>query len=439
MKLIHLIKRGLTQAAACLSVISMLVGVHPMAYAQSAETPSQVISRTAQSPLQLSTSLSNNLYRQEAYQANYTVQVPYETTEAYTDYETYYENEYQCRTEYEQSCGYEQECRRVGGGRDCRQERVCGRGIFSGGSHIMGCQTVEECGTNARGERICKTRQKCDGGGGGGGGIVRPDPGPVRPGPGHGGGGGGGGQSCRYETRCYDAPIRNECRNEYRCRQIPRERCSNVSVPRTRPVTKYRTVTKYRSETKCCKTEYRQVFDRQESLDVVINFPAGSELFQGERESFKVSLLAGVNQQADVQFEVLSQISNYRVIDKTIQGRLATLTLEAIPVVIDPAQVGASSVSDLRLKIMEDLTGVVVFNDNGQKGRLVTLYDIIVRDGAGNVVAAQQASYSGTAAHRIVLDQKLSFRDHTLELRVSRSGQGLDQPVTFVKTFFRPG
>ena len=197
-------------------------------------------------------------------------------------------------------------------------------------------------------------------------------------------------------------------------------------------------MTKYRTEMRCCTTQYRNVFDHQETLDVVLQFPQGSELEAGESESFRVSLI-GDEAHLDVDFQVLSTLSNYQVANKVIQGHIATLTLQEIPVVINPSEIGENSVSNVRLKIMEDNSGVVVFTDIGQKGRLVTGYDIVVKDGFGRAVDTDHAVFQGRPDHRIILTNKLSLSsDHTLELHVSRSGAGLSQPVSFVKTFFRP-
>lgn len=391
--------------AKSLALISMLGS---LAWAQGgpAENPSQVLTRTSATGLTLQTTLSKNIYRQEAYQTEYAVQVPYQTQEAYTDYETYYDTEYRCSTRYENECRNEQVCDNVSRPQ-CRQERVC-RPTGGGGPR---CRTATECGTNARGERICKERQVCDGGS-------------------------GGGERCDYVERC-DHRSERQCRNEYRCHQVPRNHCRNEQVARTRPVTRYRTVTKYRTEMRCCQTQYRNVFDRQETLSVLLQFQPGSELLSGQMEQLRVSLVGSANQPLSVNVEVLSQLHGYRVVNQNNQGGLIVIELEQTAVQYNDSQVGAPSVDGLKLMIKEDESGVVVFNDRGQIGALVTVYDMIVKDDAGNVVAADQFYGNGVVAQRHVLSQRLSLRrGHTLELRVNRSGSG--SPISFVKSFYRP-
>lgn len=412
----------------------------------------QVIQRTESSANPLEGVLVKNRYRQEPYEANYTVQVPYQTTETYYENipyqttETYYENvpytEREAYTDYEQSCHQERQCRNVPRercdyeqvcrsvpDRQCRQERLC--------RPVPGenrCEDVEECGTNALGQRICKTRKVCHSG-------------PSR-------------EDCDYVERC-ENNSRQECHQERRCSTSYENECDyeNVcnSVPvtryrevtkyrqelRTRTVTKYRQeertreVTKYRDEERCCVTKYKDVLDHQDMLRVVLQMPADATLLAGEVEKFQIKLI-DLNGNLDVEFKVLSQITNYKVANKVIQGGIATLTLEQIPVVIDASLMGEKSVSGLRLKIMEDGTGVVVFKDDGQKGRTQTSYSISVKDNSGVDEGQMLVVANGSVDQKITLDQKLSLqKDHTVILTVNRQGPQLAAPISFTKSFKR--
>lgn len=413
----------------------------------------QIIERTEASANPLEATLIKNRYRQEPYEANYEVQVPYQTTETYyedvpyTTTETYYEDipyteresytdydqqcsqEYKCDNRPREHCGYENVCHTVPD-RQCRQERLC--------RPVPGqqrCQEVEECGTNALGERICKTRKVCD---------REPDR-----------------EDCDYVERC-DNSSRQECTQERRCETRYENECGYESVCRSVPVTRYREVTKYRqelrtrevtkyrqeartrevtryrTEERCCVTKYKDVLDRQDILKVVIQMPVGSVLLPGEMEKLQVSLIDR-NGILDVELKVLTEITNYKVIDKVIQGGTATLILEEIPVVIDTKLIGEKSVTGVKLKIMENQDGVIVFSDEGKKGRTQTTYEMSVKDSAGAEVGALNVVANAEVAQKFTLPNKLSFnRDHILTVKVTRQGPSLQAPISFVKTFKRP-
>lgn len=77
---------------------------------------------------------------------------------------------------------------------------------------------------------------------------------------------------------------------------------------------------------------------------------------------------------------------------------------------------------------------------------LVALMSLISKaDPVGNPkVALTRTSLSGLELRASLTKNDLlplsrnASQDHTLELRVTRTGQGLSSPVSFVKTFFRP-
>ncbi len=377
-------------------------------------------------------------------------------------------NDRQCNTTYERECRNEQSCHSVPTAPQCHNEVVCHQTPGS-----QNCRDVEECGTNALGQPICKTRHVCE---------------DVS-----------GGQVCENEQKCDSGSSRQECSTEQVCSNVPKENChnvpsqscenvprqvcenvptqkcenvprqvcenvptqkceniphqvcENVTVTKQRPVTKYRTVTKYRSEVKCCKTQYRDVFDHQQTMSVEVRFPAGSELQGTQKEKFEVSL-KGTESVPDVGIKVISQTRRYQVVDKQVQGNSAVITLGVVagpvppPPPVDPPPVngnidphlGPKSIAGLKLKIMGDLSVVATFVDSGLRADLQTEYELVVKDVNGNVESTKQVLSQGKKSLTIKMDDKLSYKvTHLLELHVTRSGSSLQEPVIFVSSFLR--
>lgn len=436
------------------------------------ETSSAQLSRTVQSGNRLSGALSKNLFKKEAYQEKYQEQVPYEVTETYTeqvpyqttetyteripyqdtesytervpyqrqesyiDQEEYYDTEYKCRTTYEQDCRHEQQCRNVTKP-VCNVEYICNPRP----SEPESCQNVEECGENALGERICKTRRVCSGGG-------------------------GGGQDCRNERRCRDE-TQYECNSEYRCNNVPKERCGYENVTKTRSVTKYRTVTdyrtetrtrevtryrsetrtrevtkyrsetrsrevtKYRTETKCCVTKYRDVFDQQKSVQVEILFPSAATLVDSEVESFSITLSAFATDPV-VDFKVKNSIYGYSVLNQTVTG--STLTIElGLVAKYSEAQVGVSSISTLTLGGVAGAR-LVNFEDKGHFKRIESSYVLKLFDVAGSLVFESPKVAGGAAKVSIEIGATEINRALRAELSVERTGVVLANAVAFTKS-----
>lgn len=343
------------------------------AYASPDENSQQNLIRRASDGLTMTAQLTQNEYRQEPYEDNYTVQVPYqaeetyyvdvpyEVQESYTDYETYYENEWVCHnyTEYERRCHTERDCDKT--------------------PHPL---------------NVIARPAPYPGNGGGGGGPVTPRPRPE-PYPGNGGGGGGGGpvrpDPRPQPPRCYDRQV---------CNDIPvtRQRCGYENVSRTRPVTKYRTVTKYRSEARtrtvtryrseerCCVTKYRDIFDHQWALDVQIQLPQGTELFGTEQERFSIEL-TGSESAPDIDLTPASTIFGYRIATKKVENGVATITLSQIP---------RYKRADLAEKSLQSFTAVpsakglsFKFLNNAIYPRVASRYQVQVEDSVSHEVMAR--------------------------------------------------
>lgn len=347
-----------------LALMTMLIVAS--AHASPDENSEQTLIRKADDGLVLTAQLTKNEYRQEPYQANYTVQipyqaeetyyvdVPYEVQESYTDYETYYDNEWVCHnyTEYERRC-----------------------------------HTVRDCDKTPNPDILIARPAPYPGDGGGGGGRPEPYPGNgggggrPEPYPGNGGGGGG-------PTRCYDRQV---C-NDY---PVTRQRCGYENVTRTRPVTKYRTVTKYRSEARtrtvtryrseerCCETKYRDVYDHQWALNVQIQFPQGTELFGTEQENFNIELI-GSKTAPDIILTPASTIFGYRIETKKVENGVATVILSQVP---------RYKRSDLAEKSMQNFTAVpnatglsFKFLNNGIYPRITSRYQLQLEDSKSHEV-----------------------------------------------------
>lgn len=350
------------------------------AFANAADNLSQRISRSASSGLSVQTELSKDLLRQEAYQANYTVDVPYQEQEdyyesvpytvtvPYTEYETYYEDEYQCRpvTRYRE---------------ECRDERVCRPTPGQ-------CHEVTECEPGPRGTKFCRNRQVCDSSGG------------------------------------------QDCHNEHQCRQVPftDQICHNERVAKTRPVTRYReetryrqerrtrTVTRTRQETRCCVTRYRDVFDHTETLPVLVRFPAGSELVEGEVESMVISSASRDSLQAQLQF--VNSIFAYSIASVTQEGRTTVFTLTAAPR-LNAGNAAESSISNLRLSFSA-AQAFVSFTDSVQMARVQTLAHLTVQNKlTQEVVFDQDLTNNANKALVGALDRSGKF---LVTLKVTRTG-----------------
>jgi hypothetical protein len=382
------------------------------AFAEPAQSPRQTLTRTEQSGLQLGTTLTKNIYRQEPYQAEYTERIPYEVEAGYTDYEEYYENEYQCHTEYEQQCSHENICRSVPD-RECRQEHVC-RSVPDRECHQErvcrptpgreNCQMVEECGTNALGEPICKSHKVCTSEPGGEDcDYVERCSSTSR-------------QECGYEERC-SSTTRQECSNEYQCRQVPRERCGYESVRKTRPVTKWRTETQYREETRCCVTKYKDVFERQDALQLKIKFPQGTELVAGETEQFEAEFL-GEAGRADLGLKALTSVFGYKIANKSIQGSNALVELALVPRFTEE-QVGAASIRGVSID-----AGQLSFADKGNQARITSVYSARLIDRSSGAVIAT-ASGQATAKEKVSLPiagNLIEDVEYKVVLQVTRTG-----------------
>lgn len=344
-------------------ILTLCLGVTALAAPQ--ENIEAHLSRTATTDLQVRTELSLNIYRQEPYQAEYTVQVPYDvqetyyvdvpyqTTETYyenvpytervpyTDYEDYYDNEYVCRnvTRYRE---------------ECHNERVC-----APGGRV--CQPITECGTNARGEKVCKTRNECR------------DDGP---------------RECRDIPKCSQVPYQDrQCNYESVRKSRPvtryRDEVRYRQELRTRTVTKYRqeartrTVTKYRDENRCCVTKYRDIFDHQFTQPVAVIFPTEAALQGTETESLHLTL-SGDQNTPQVRLSVNSNIFNYEVAEERFDGREKVFVLKLLPK-WTLQNAGAITIKDLKL-VFTNGQAAVQFGESVASPRLVTTYSVQIRD-----------------------------------------------------------
>lgn len=370
-----------------LLVLSLLAsGLQPArALADSDASPQQSeqqiyqIKRTVSTSQSVQFTLSKDVFRQEPYQAEYVVQIPYTETEYYTeqvpysetesyqDWETYYDSEYQCHNE----TSYRQEC---------RNEQVCNFDEDRPGRYP-------------------------DNGGGRG----RPDPYP-------GNGGGGGGSSCRTVQVCESAPYSHNV-------------CGYVSVPRTRQVTKYHTVTRYRSEqrsrivtkykneTRCCETRYQDVFDHQYSYSVTVKLPEVS-LAAGETEILYFEL-TGDEKNPNIEFTLGDSIYSYKISKQEITGANAFIELVTVPK-YDKSNAGMDSVGSLIIE-KRGATSVLKFADQITDSHVSTTYSVKVKDVHGALLAESKSAARIAQQIVVTLDHDLSKKGPAVvELSVRR-------------------
>ncbi|WP_374001803.1 hypothetical protein [Bdellovibrio bacteriovorus] len=410
-------------------IVTLMIGAS--AFAAPQETKQTTLTRTAQSANTVRGELSANVYKQEPYQANYTEQVPYQAEETYyvdvpyqaeetytvdipyQTTETYYENvpytERVAYTDYEEYWDTEYQCRNVTKYRqECSNERLCEPGGRT-------CQPITECGTNAHGERICKTRNECT----------------------------EGPRVCRDVPSCRQVPYTDrECSNErvrktrpvtrYRDETHYRQELRTRTVTkyrqetRTRTVTKYRseartrTVTKYREETRCCVTKYREVFDHQFTQPVSVIFPQEAALLAGESEQIKL-VLSGTEAKPEVQMTIQSDIFTYVVAESKQEGREKVFVVKTTPK-WNEANAGTATVTDLKLQFNKG-QGQITFKETIGSARVTSVYTVVIRDQQSQAVVFEQRA-ENTAAKIVTIATPGLAREgqYSIQLRVERHG-----------------
>ena len=397
----------------------------------------QTLTRTAESGLRLEADVVKAVYRTEEYQE----------TEEYTDYEQ------ECHTSTERQCWNEQdchegpsrrecqwipgerschtrpgrrechtvpgerECRWVPGERQCRHERVCepDRGERN-------CEMVRECGVNSRGEEICKDRKVCH------------DSPPT--------------ERCDYrevcepgrsEQVCETTPDREICEDspgEQVCEQLPgREECQyvpgeQICTPRqvcsdeprevceSIPVRRTRTVTRY-----------RDVFSHNETLEVTILFPHGSELKDEETETFSIAI--NDSTQGGVGVTQISGTIQYEVIAAKREGTKVLIQLDFLK----DEESGDDKKEIQKVEILKSKQNLIFsFQDHGHRARMKSSFQLIIKDQTGKVLSKAQAVNAGIQLEQSMpLKEVLSAGRYKFELKVIRDAEGTKQDRTFTK------
>lgn len=385
-------------------ILSVLLTLSALPILSSAnEKTEHTFQRTANSDTTLSVTLSQDVYRTESYEDTYIESVPYQETEWYTDYETYYEDKEVCENVpvNDRVCRDVERCADVPvTDRVCRNERQC-RSV-----PVRDCERREECRDTPGGRRCrpvndCTTRheEQCD--------TV-----PVCR------------ERTRYERQCHTRPVcEDRTRYEYRCR--------TEVVERRRPVERQRTVTKYRDEVRCCVTRYRDVYDRTWTLPVEVVFPQESVLLPGESESVRVTL-QGPESAPSAQVRVRSDIFNYEIVRSGIEGRAYRAHMQIKPHLTE-SELGASSISSLKLLFNREGAARVEFFDKSVKTRVNSEYIIQVLDHeTGQLVAEKVMPAQGDDHIVMSLSEALEpNRDYVFVLTVNREGVVLVDPVNF--------
>lgn len=399
----HFIQKTMKSAGRVSTIITIACSIAGTLIGQSvfaapsapAENTTATITRTAASPAQVSTTLSKNLFRTESYQEPYIEKVPYQETETYTvdvpyqvqvpytDYEIRYRDEYVChdRTRYREECNYEQNCYLVPG---------------SGGQN---CRQVTECGTNAHGEQICKTREVCE--------NREPE------------------RRCENKRVCRNVPYTDrECNYERRSYQEPVTKYRTET--RYKKETRTRTVTKYRDEQRCCVTKTRQVFDQQLQFQVNVNFPAAATLLGSEMEKVLIQLTSA--QPVAVSVQTQSAIYGYAVSNSSVSGSIVNVDLVMTPKVT-ATNGGESSIKSVRVVYSNQIQKFTVTVDDSiidspVAGRLQTVGMIEVRDLATDALIEEQPVAQLMNGKKGIVLNTILPADSKLKaiLKVTRSG-----------------
>ena len=343
------------------------------------EYPEVSLSRNARSPLTLDGNLSKNVYRYIEREITETVQVPYTVTVPYTDYESYTDYERRCDWYTQPVCRVENVCRDVTRYRDV-------------------CRRVEVCRNTPSGRR------------------------------------------CHWENRCRQEPYtERQCSSQNVCRDNRIWDCRTIPVVRTRPVTRYRTETRYREEQRT-RVITVPVFVRQYGVQVLVHFPAGSELESGELESIQLRLEGGEGN-LDASLSIDSSIFSYRVVNKRKEGNSIHFELKMVSKYSEE-NVGPRSVDQIRIVPREGAEATssrydVVFVDRGRYPRVQTEYVITVLDQETGGTVDRFRTGAPSRPGEVVIPMPGTIQiahDHRVTLEVNRKGLPLEAPVQFSRT-----
>lgn len=403
----------------------------PAAQAFYGERTQSSLTRNASSSLELNTQLTKYEYRYVERVEHYTEQVPYYTEVPYQEEETYYTHETRCQNvpRDHQVCDTERRCDSVPR-TECTEEQRCHASLasdldFEGLLAVVAARdrrvpghTRPSDGSRDNGSHGRPNRDRGNSGGGGGGD--------------HNNGGGSSGPTCNTVRVCRTYH-ETECRNENVCRTETRyeQECNSVAIPHTRMVTKYRTETHYRTEDRT-RTVTDQIFDHSWNTEVVIEFPAESELMGDEKESVIVAL-KGSKRAPDVAVAVDSPVFNYKIVDKNRNGARIHVKLGLVAK-YTADQLGRNTLSGLKLVKNPGGAFSISFTDVGAVARTKTEYaaELIDHDTGESIFS--QTLEGAVGATEVVIPVSVPVvgeHDHKIKLRVKREGIVLATSVDF--------
>lgn len=331
--------------------------------AQSAEEKNSesefIISRQANSSAQINFNLKKDVFRQEPYQANFEVQVPYQDIENYTEqvpYQVslpYTDIEYYTETEYR--CGY-------GSGYRLAHFEGHEYGGHHGGGYAPGYTP----------------------------GYPQPYPYP-------------------YPLPQCGWVLVNKPRYVTRYRTETRYH----SEARTR------TVTRYKSETRCCVTRYKDVFDHSYSFSVSLKLPP-VELFPSEFEKIGISL-GGTESAPTFALNTTGSIYPYVIAKQEVSGASVYLELTADPK-FDNKNAGYLSVATVEIRTIQGRSHLRI-SDSVFGPHALSAYSVRVTDPQHAFLAEGTAQSNGTNEVWIPLDKDLKGKGPAvIELKVVRTG-----------------
>lgn len=205
--------------------------------------------------------------------------------------------------------------------------------------------------------------------------------------------------------------------------------CTYQTVVTYEWVTKTRTITKYRTETRVDYIPY-DVFDHWWKQTAELQFPVGTELFEGEKEVIKVTL-AGTEKKPKITISQANPIFKFEIKSQKVSGELIKAELTYKPFVT-PKVAGKDSVGKAKLEFFEKHIEVVI-PDKITNPRVASKYLVKVFQKADGALVGQADVVTRLDANmRAKIEGTFDAEtDYKVEISVARSGIVMTEPVQF--------
>jgi hypothetical protein len=350
------------------------------------------VSRTAANNATLELAFSKQLYKTIYVDEQYTIQVPYQTTETYWDSEPYTTQRYVCHTY------------------DAHVDLRVAQPTSSRFEGSVGDAKEAAAGGFPRGGGVQGGPPGAGGGwqpGGGGGGFHPGDGGGWHPGGGPGG------------------PPEH----------VPQQHCGYESTTEYRQVQRTRTVTAYRTETRCCQSVPHSVPDHVWAQAVELIFPVEAALNASETEKIEVTL-AGSESTPSVKVDSRHAIFKYSIVRQDVSNGVLNVQLAIVPTLTDK-DLGVKTIGSVTLDFQAAELDVRI-QDASTNPRVLSSYDVRILEKGTTVVLGETMAVvrEGLIVRAPISGQFDPEKDYIVQITVARSGVVVVAPVQFsvVKT-----